>query len=364
MVDIMKALVVVTGRGLGGDAVIGLNIIKSLEAKGVQCEIALDSTAPGILFEKNGYNWHKISVPQAGGHAASKLTTLKAGLRTIKASFQCRSLIKKIKADVVVGVIGGGAVVGCLAAKFARTPAVGILSTPLDTKVCTKLNKSIVFPESHMFREKTIPSNVIKSYFPVQSTILKGDKDKAIFKIKEHCKREIEKNPKALDFDENKKTILFSSGSTIFEKMARAVSDYSKLTDKYNIVLVGLPLEEEYYNWFNPENMIYLSYIDWIKDLYEIVDLAVLTDDGMMLSEAMMCHLPTIALLRVKYGRYHNMKEVFKDAVFEADNENLAETIEEVILKLDSVKSKTAVYGDKIAKSEDLIAETIINEVK
>ncbi len=360
----MKALVVVTGRGLGGDAVIGLNIIKSLESRGIECEIALDSSAPGILFEKNGYSWHKISIPQAGGHAASKVTTLKAGLKTIKASFQCRSLIKKIKADVVVGAIGGGAVVGCLAAKIAGTPAVGILSTPLDTKVCTKLNKCIVFPEAHMFRENTIPENVKRSYFPVPSNILEGDRNNAIVKIKEHCKNEIEKNPNAVDFDENKKTILFSSGSTIFEKMARGVSDYSNLTDKYNIVLVGLPLEEEYYDWFKPEKMIYLSYIDWLKDLYKIVDLAVLTDDGMMLSEAMMCHIPTIALLRVKYGRYHNMKEVFEGAVFEAENDNLAQTIEEVILKLDEVKAKTIVYGDKIAISEDLIADTIINEIK
>lgn len=360
----MKALIVVTGRGLGGDAVIGLNIIKSLESQGVKCEIALDSSAPGILFKNKGYSWHKISVPQAGGHAASKFTTLKAGVKTIQAAFQCRGLIKKINADVVVGVIGGGAVVGCLAAKLAHTPSIGILSTPLDTKICTKLNKCIIFPESLMFREKTIPPNVFKSYFPVRSNILDGDKNQAISKIKQHCQEQIAKNPNALDFNENKKTILFSSGSTIFEKMARAVSDYSKLTDKYNIVLVGLPLEEEYYDWFNPENMIYLSYIDWINDLYKLVDLAVLTDDGMMLSEAMMCNLPTIALLKVKYGRYHNMKEVFKGAVFEANNENLAQTIDEVILKLDDVKAKTISYGDKISKSENFIAKTIINEAK
>ena len=94
--------------------------------------------------------------------------------------------------------------------------------------------------------------------------------------------------------------------------MARGVSDYSKLTDKYNIVLVGLPLEDEYYDWVDEEHMIYLGYINWINDLYELIDLAVLTDDGMMLSEAMTCHLPTIALLRVKYGRYHNMAQVFR----------------------------------------------------
>ena len=38
----MKALLIVTGRGLGGDAAIALNVIKALEKRGVQCEIALD----------------------------------------------------------------------------------------------------------------------------------------------------------------------------------------------------------------------------------------------------------------------------------------------------------------------------------
>lgn len=360
----MKALIFVTGRGLGGDAVIALNIIKALESKGFQCELALDSSAPGILFEKNGYSWHKVSIPQAGGHAASKLTTLKAGLKTIKAAFQGRSLIKKTNPDIVVGIIGGGAVIGCLAAKLARTPAIGILSTPLDTKVCTKLNTCIVFPESHMFRQKEIPENVYRSYFPVAPNIQKGDKDKAILKIKEHCSKIKSQNPNAIDFDENKKTILFSSGSTIFEKMARGVSDYSKLCDKYNIILVGLPLEDEYYDWFDEENMIYLGYVDWINDLYELIDLAVLTDDGMMLSEAMTCNLPTIALLRVKYGRYHNMAAVFKGAVFEADNNNLSEVIEEVMLNLEEVKSKTYEYGSKIAGSMDRIGDIILKEAE
>ena len=69
----MKALFIVTGRGLGGDAMVALNTMRALERKGVECELALDKTAPGILFEKNGYSWYKISIPQAGGHSATKL---------------------------------------------------------------------------------------------------------------------------------------------------------------------------------------------------------------------------------------------------------------------------------------------------
>ena len=78
----MRALVVITGRGLGGDAVVALNLISALENKGVQCEIALDESAPGILFKKKGYGWHKISIPQAGGHAATKFSSIKAAFKT------------------------------------------------------------------------------------------------------------------------------------------------------------------------------------------------------------------------------------------------------------------------------------------
>ena len=35
-------------------------VIKEFEKKGVQCEIALDESAYGTVFEKNGYSWHKI----------------------------------------------------------------------------------------------------------------------------------------------------------------------------------------------------------------------------------------------------------------------------------------------------------------
>jgi UDP-N-acetylglucosamine--N-acetylmuramyl-(pentapeptide) pyrophosphoryl-undecaprenol N-acetylglucosamine transferase len=57
-----------------------------------------------------------------------------------------------VKPDVVVGVIGGGAVVGCLGAKMANTPSVGILITPADAKVCTKITTTVALPESNLFQ--------------------------------------------------------------------------------------------------------------------------------------------------------------------------------------------------------------------
>jgi UDP-N-acetylglucosamine--N-acetylmuramyl-(pentapeptide) pyrophosphoryl-undecaprenol N-acetylglucosamine transferase len=374
----MKALLVVTGRGMGGDAAIALNISHALEKKGVQCEFTLDHDAPGILFKNNGYSWHKVSVPQAGGHAATKLAIAKAALKTIRAAFETRSLIKKLNVDIVVGIIGGGAVVGCIAAKLAKTPAVGVVATPTDTKICTKLNKCIVFPETQLFRAEILAENIEKSFFPLTSEVIKGNKEKAVEKIKENDEKGI--------FDENKRSILFSSGSSLFEGMVKGLanvtssennsaehnsiehnlvehnSDENNLTQNYNLFLVGIPLEEEYLDLIDENKVINLGYIDWIKDLYELIDLAVLTDDGVMLHEAMACELPAIALTRVKYGRYHNMAEVFPGAVIEADIENLNDIIKESLANLDEIKIKTKEYSKKVLSAGEKIVDIIINE--
>jgi UDP-N-acetylglucosamine--N-acetylmuramyl-(pentapeptide) pyrophosphoryl-undecaprenol N-acetylglucosamine transferase len=148
----MKALFIVTGRGIGGDAVTALNIAHALSKYGVECEFALDHSAPGLLLKKHDLNWYKISIPQAGGHAATKKTLAKAAVKTSKAAVEAARLIRKVKPDVVVGVIGGGAVVGCLGAKMANTPSVGILITPADAKVCTKITTTVALPESNLFQ--------------------------------------------------------------------------------------------------------------------------------------------------------------------------------------------------------------------
>jgi len=66
-------------------------------------------------------DWHKISVPQAGGHAATKFTLAKAAIKTSKATWEAAKLCREIDPQVVVGVIGGGAVVGCLAGKLTAS---------------------------------------------------------------------------------------------------------------------------------------------------------------------------------------------------------------------------------------------------
>jgi UDP-N-acetylglucosamine--N-acetylmuramyl-(pentapeptide) pyrophosphoryl-undecaprenol N-acetylglucosamine transferase len=347
----MKALFVVTGRGIGGDAVTALNIAKALSKYGFNCEFVLDHTAPGLLYKKNGIEWYKTSIPQAGGHAATKKTILNAGLKTAKAAIETAKLVRKIDPDVVVGVIGGGAVVGCLAAKLANIPSVGILITPADAKVCTKITTTVALPESNLFQLDLVNKNIHKSYSPVNPEIIVGDKENALKHL-----------PKM--YDKNLPTILLSSGSTLFVKMAMAASKLGKGRINANILVVGDPLEEEYTKYFENSNLIYLGYIDWINDLYKIVDLAVVTDDGMMIHEAMAWGIPVVALLGVKYGRYHNLASVFKGAVLESELENLEDVIERAFANMGRMNDCAVKYGEEVLKASDKIAKIICNRAK
>ena len=150
----MKLLNFVTGRGTGGDAVTAYNTAKALETKGIETEIVLDPSAPGYFFKKRNLQWLTSPIPAAGGHASSKKTLFKAALKSLKAMISGSRLIKKEKADGVVGVIGGGVVIGCLSAKFARVPAIGLVCTPTDSKISAKLNPTLLLPESPWFTKK------------------------------------------------------------------------------------------------------------------------------------------------------------------------------------------------------------------
>jgi UDP-N-acetylglucosamine--N-acetylmuramyl-(pentapeptide) pyrophosphoryl-undecaprenol N-acetylglucosamine transferase len=347
----MKALLIITGRGMGGDAVTALNIAHALSKKGVKCEFALDHTAQGLLLQKKGIKWHKINIPQAGGHAATRIKLAKAGLKTTKASIEALKLIKKVKPNVVVGIIGGGAIVGCLSAKLARVRAVGILITPTDAKVCTKLNANIVLPESNLFRQKLEEKNIYKSYSPINPEVMGGNKEKAM-----------EKMPKT--FDPQKPTLLFSSGSSLFEITAKAALKISMSDIDANIIVVGHPLEDRFLDYLHQKNIHYLGYVDWIHDLYELADLAVLSDDGVMIHEAIACKVPIVALTGVKYGRYHNMASVFPGAVVESSLEELEKNIEDVLENIDQMKKEANRYGEDVLNSASKIADIIICEAE
>ena len=349
----MKALLVVTGRGLGGDASIALNTLKALENKGVECEIALDESAPGVLFEKNGYSWHKISIPQAGGHVATKFSALKGALKLIPATFKARSAIKKSKADFVVGVLGGGAIVGSLGAKLARKPAFSLISTPLDSKVCPKFNKCFLFPEIDKYRWDKLPDNMERSFYPLSDNVGNGNPQIALDNLKEYP-----------HFDESKKTIVFSSGSSLFNGMIDAVKLVSDSSDEYNLVLVGLPLDEEHMNLIDKNKVIYAGYIDWLDHLFKFADLTVLTDDGISIEEAFACQKPIVSLIRIKWGRYQNMAGVYKGAMIESEVKDVCASIEEAFKNYESLQKNAIIYGNQCAEAADVLASKMLKEVK
>ena len=349
----MKVLVIVTGRGLGGDAMVALNVIKVLEKRGIECEIALDKTAPGVLFEKNGYSWHKISIPQAGGHSATKLSALKGALKLITATFKARKAIKKSHADFVIGILGGGAIVGSLGAKFARKPCFSLISTPLDSKVCPKFNQCYILPELDMFRWEKLPANMDKAFYPLSDDLDKGDEKVALEKLKEYP-----------NFDESKKTIVFSSGSSIFKGMLDAINMVADQTDKYNLVLVGLPLHDEYYDLIDENKIIYVGYIDWINHLFKFSDLTVLTDDGVSLEEAFTCGKPIVALTRVKWGRYQNMAGVFKGAMIESEVSDVCKSIDEAFENYDSLQENALIYGKQCLEAGDYLVDRMLKKLE
>lgn len=259
-------------------------------------------------------------------------------------------------------MIGGGAIVGCISAKLSKVSGVGIIDTPLDTKICTKLNRCIVLPEAEMFKQDIIPENVHKSYFPLTKKIEKGDSKKAIEKVEELDINEI--------FDETKPNLLFSSGSSLFEGMIVCLSNYCKYlkennrSNDYNLFLIGNPLKEEYMDLIDEKQVINLGYINWINDLYELIDLAILTDDGVMIQESVACELPAVALTRVKYGRYHNMESIFPDAILESELNQANNKIDEALSNLDKLKNNSKKYSKEVISAGEEIAKIILEEAE
>ena len=342
----MKLLIFVTGRGIGGDAVTAYNILKALESKNISAKIVLDPSAPGYYFKKRNMSWLKTPIPSAGGHAASKSSLFKAGLKTIKAVILGSRLIKKEKADGVIGVIGGGSVIGCLSAKLAHVPAIGVVATPTDTKISLKCNPTLLLPESPAFTHKDdYVSNyeIQKQYSPIKMDIIHGDKNNILDKL-----------PKK--YDANKKSILFASGSTLFDDMAKAARNYAQENDDVNIFLIGAPLHEGINKIIDHPNIINLGYINYINDLYDLVDLAVITDDGLTLHETIACEIPVVVVIGVKYGRYHGLSRVFDGAVIESNVDNITSVANKALNNYDSMKEATTKYAKDIIKApEDLV---------
>ena len=139
---------------------------------------------------------------------------------------------------------------------------------------------------------------------------------------------------------------------------------FSKYADKYNLVLCGDPLNESVLDYIDESKMINVGFIDWVNDLLCLADLAVLTNDGLMLHEAMVCNLPVVILKRVKWGRYHDMVSIFKGATVECDLEDLDEKIFEVMDNYDEFAKRTDEYRTAILNVGDNICDIVDGYLK
>ncbi|MCD7781759.1 MAG: glycosyltransferase family 1 protein [Methanosphaera sp.] len=348
----MKLLIFVTGRGTGGDIVSAVNIKQCLEERDIESEIVLDPSAPGYYLKNHNINWIKSPIPAAGGHAATKSKLLKAGIKTVTSSIKAAHLIRKEHADGVIGSIGGGCVIGLLGAKLAHKPSVGIVLTPTDTRVSLKISPTVIMPESPVYT-KDVKSNhdFIKEYLPIKRDIIDGNKDNILDKLPS-------------TFDPNKKSVLFASGSTLFDDMAKAARRYAQENSDVNIFLIGSPLHEGINEIIDVPNIMYLGYIDYIKDLYDLIDLAIITDDGLTLHETMACQIPVVVVIGVKYGRYHGLSKVFDGAVLESHVDNISSVVNEALDNIDDMKKSASKYSKDILDSPSNLVDFVIDHME
>lgn len=349
----MELLIFVTGRGTGGDAVTAYNIRYYLKQHGINSTIVLDPSAPGYYFKKRGVDWLQSPIPNAGGHAASKVKLLKAGIEGIAASIKGARLIRKQKVDGVLAVIGGGAIIGSLSAKLARVPAISVVCTPTDTKFCQKLTPTLILPESPAYINDQSSSNyeVQKLYSLIKRDVVDGDKNNILDKLPDN-------------YDPNKPSVLFSSGSTLFDDMAKAANKFAQENDDVNIFVIGDPLKEELNSLINHPNIINLGYINYINDLYDLIDLAVITDDGLTLHETIACEIPVVVVIGVKYGRYHNLASVFKGAILESHIDNISDVVRTALDDSENMKEAAKKYSSEILEAPEELVDFVKKYIK
>ena len=203
---------------------------------------------------------------------------------------------------------------------------------------------------SYLRSSDYVPENISKTFYPLEDGVDSGNGDIALEKLKKYPL-----------FDENKKTILFSSGSSLFKGMIEAASNFTEFTDEYNVVMIGYPMHDEYLDLINEEKIIYVGFIDWLSHLYDFIDLAVLTDDGVMIEEVLACEVPIVTITKIKWGRYHNMEGVFKGAILETDMEEANETILNAFENYDSLKSSAKDYAVLLLDAKPSLAQKIID---
>ena len=165
------------------------------------------------------------------------------------------------------------------------------------------------------------------------------------------------------NYNSTKKSVLFSSGSTLFEDMAKAVRKYAEESDNINIFLIGEPLNDVVRDIVDYPNIMNLGYINYIKHLYDLIDLAVITDDGATLHETIACEIPVVVVVGVKYGRYHGLSKVFDGAVIESNVDNITSVVNDALSNELEMKKATKKYSSNIIHGTDTLVDFILENL-
>ena len=92
--------------------------------------------------------------------------------------------------------------------------------------------------------------------------------------------------------------------------------------------------------------------------------MCVLSDDGVSIEEALVCHSPIIALTKVKWGRYQNMAGIYEGAIIESEIEDVSKSIKKAFDDYDSLKQNTLIYAQKCSQAGDVLVSKILKELK
>ena len=120
---------------------------------------------------------------------------------------------------------------------------------------------------------------------------------------------------------------------------------------------------EELEDVINHPNIMNLGYINYMDDLYDLIDLAIITDDGLTLHETLACQIPVVVVLGVKYGRYHGLSKVFDGAVIESNVDNISEKVNYALENYDQMYNSTKIYSEDIINATDDLTNFLITHL-
>ena len=215
--------IVLTGGGTAGHVTPNLALIPGLKELGY--EIHYIGSKTGIekeLIEAQGIPYYGISTGKLRRYLSLK--NVSDPFRVIKGAFEARSVLKKVRPDIVFSKGGFVAVPVVIAASMLKIPSIiheSDMTPGLANKMCIPRAKKVCcnFPET----EKYLPaSKAVVTGTPIRPELLEGDAERAL---------------RFCGFTREKPVILVIGGSLGSVAINNAIrGGLSALLEKYQII--------------------------------------------------------------------------------------------------------------------------------